>query len=192
MEIKSKLDKSIYSLKKITEQHNKQIEFKFSDDAIIIDNNTSQFYGTIFYLILTILIPVAIQVYFIFFARDYFIIFILSILELLFLYNFYKMTNGDRILTINLKEKYFQSDNINAIFKCFFQSVRIPFSELTNVYLNEESIYHKTGSTRWNQLTITTKEQKDIVLINFRNDDSEKHIVQKIKNLIEILISIEK
>ena len=66
------------------------------------------------------------------------IIISLFLLDLVFINDLHKTLKGDTILTINLKDKIFKSENINGIFKKFYPIKIIKFSEIEKVDIKEK------------------------------------------------------
>jgi len=192
MATKTRLEKAINGLTELVARHNKQEQIKISKDTIIIANNSSQFWGTIFYLTLIVLLPAGLLVYYLISDKTNSTIVWLLLLELIFVYQLYKMLLGDTVLIINIQEKYFQADNINGVFKRFFTSKKISFSEITKVELNEKSVSSKGGAIRWLQLSVFDKELHKIALTDFNNNYPESFIAEKVKFLIDVIIWTEK
>ena len=192
MTTKSRLDKAINGLQEIVTRHKKQDKFQISKDKIIINSNKPELWGTVFYLALLILLPAGIIIYYLFVDKSDPIIFWLLLFDVVFIYNLYKLIRGSTILTIDINKKYFQVENINALFKKFFPAKKVPFSDIVNSDLLEKSISSKYSSTRWLQLVVEDKEKNKIVLTDLSEKYPESFIARKVKFFVDVIIWTEK
>ena len=192
MKPKSRLDKAIKGLQELVQRHNRAVQFQFSTNEIIINNNKPQVWGTAFYVTLLLLFPTGLLVYYLFVDKTNTIIFWLLLVEILFGYNLYKMVQGNNILTIDFKSKQFQIENIDGLFKKWFPKKIISFSEILQIQLKEKSASSRYSRTVWLRLIATDKVGKQIVLTDLGNDYPESYIAKKVKFLIEVIIWTEK
>lgn len=188
----SRLDKAINGLNELVQRHKKQDKFKISKDYITIEANGSQFWGTIFYVSVTLLLPAGLLVYYLLTDNTNTIIFWLLLFEVLFGYDLWKMTKGNTVLTIDFTTKQFRIENINGVFKTWFKTKSIAFDELTEVCLKEKSVASKYSRTVWLQLTGTDKQKNSIVFTDMSNDYPESSIARKVKVLFDVIIWTQK
>jgi len=188
MATKTRLDKAINGLNEIVQRNKKQGKFIFSSDKLIIDNSSPQL-GAIFLILLMLLLPIGLILYYLSADKVSSIIFWLLLLEIIFVNNFYKILRGSTTLTINFKDKYIQADNALSRLKQIFPSKKIPFSEISKVDLKEKSI---SWQQQWVQLICFDKESNTIVLTDFSKAYPESLIADKVKFLIDVIIWTEK
>lgn len=143
------LEKAISGLKMTVEQHKRHDLVKISNDQIEVRVNGKQFWGTILYVSLVILTPLSLLVYYLFFNKDNSEVFWLSVFVVVFAYELYRILRGDNVLVINLKEGYFEVQNINAVFTKLFKKRKVMFSALTKVAMEEKSVYSKYRRIKW-------------------------------------------
>lgn len=186
----SRLDKAIKGLKEIVERNKMEDRFSFSGETVIINTNIAPFWISIITLMVIVLFPLAALIYYLLVDNASQIIIIsLFLLELVFINDLHKTLKGDTILTINLKDKIFKSENINDIFKKFYPIKIIKFSEIEKVDIKEKSISY---NNRWLQLLVIDKEEKKTILTNFSTNYPESFIATKVKFLVEVIIWTEK
>lgn len=145
----SRLDKAINGLNELVQRHNKQDKFKVSKDYITIEANGSEFWGTIFYVSVILLLPAGLLVYYLLTDNTNTIIFWLLLFEFLFGYDLWKMTKGNTVLTIDFTTKQFRIENIKGVFKTWFKTKSIAFDELKEFCLKEKSVASKYSRTVW-------------------------------------------
>ncbi len=190
MSTDSRLDKAINGLKEIVERNRKEDKFSFSSETIIINTNRTNFWGSIIIIMALVLVPLGALIYYLSVDNASLIILIsLLVLELLFINDTHKTLKGDTILTINLKEKQFQSENINRVFQKLYPINIIKFSEIEKVDLIEKSI---SSNNRWLQLVVFDKEVNQTILTNFSTNYPESFVATKVKFLVEVIIWSEK
>ena len=187
MATKTRLDKAINGLHEIVER-NKQDKFLFSKDTITIGKSSAQF-GAILLLVLVLLLPIGLVLYYFMVDKASSYIFLLLLFELILLKDFYKLLRGNTIFTINFKEKSISSDNVLSILKKIFPSNKVSFSEIAKVELQEKSI---SWRQQWFQLVVFDKDSNSIVLTDFSKVYPESLIATKVKFLIEVIIWAEK
>ena len=191
MKKNSRLDGAISVLKAIVERYNKQETFKISSDKTIIYNNTSQLWGTIFYLAFLILLPTGLLIYYLLFDKSNSSIFWLALIDILFGFDLYKMVRGNAILTIDFNKKVIQVDNNNGVFKHIFKPKFVSFDSLSNIELKEKSVSGKV-SNAWLRLTATLEDNTKIIFTDFSTVFPESMIADKVKFLFEVIIWTEK
>ena len=191
MKKNSRLDGAISGLKAIVERYNKQETFKISSDKTIIYNNTSQLWGTIFYLAFLILLPTGLLIYYLLVDKSNSSIFWLALIEILFGFDLYKMVRGNAILTIDFNKKLIQVDNNNGVFKHIFKPKFVSFDSLSNIELKEKSVSGKV-SNAWLRLTATLEDNTKIIFTDFSTVFPESMIADKVKFLFEVIIWTEK
>jgi hypothetical protein len=188
----TRLDKAINGLHELVQRHNKQAKFKITKDYITIEANGPQFWETIFYVSVILLLPSGILGYYLLTDNTNTIIFWLLLFEILYGYDLWKLTKGNTLLTIDFTTKQFRIENINGIFKSWFKNRSIAFDELTEVYLKEKSILSKHERIVWLQLTGTDKQKNSIVFTDMSSDYPESFIAKKVKLLFDIIIRTQK
>ena len=191
MKKNSRLDGAISGLKAIVERYNKQETFKISSDKTIIYNNTSQLWGTIFYLAFLILLPTGLLIYYLLVDKSNSSIFWLALIDILFGFDLYKMVRGNAILTIDFNKKVIQVDNNNGVFKHIFKPKFVSFDSLSNIELKEKSVSGKV-SNAWLRLTATLEDNTKIIFTDFSTVFPESMIADKVKFLFEVIIWTQK
>lgn len=186
MATKTRLDKAINGLHEVVER-NDQDKFLFSNDTITIGKSSAQF-GAILLLVLVLLLPIGLVLYYFMVDKASSYIFLLLLLELILLNDFYKLLRGNTIFTINFKEKSISSDNVLSILKKIFPSNKVSFFEIAKVELQEKSI---SWRQQWYQLVVFDKDSNSIVLTDFSKVYPESLIASKVKFLIEVIIWAE-
>lgn len=180
------LEKAISGLKMTVEQHKRHDLVKISNDQIEVRVNGKQFWGTILYVSLVILTPLSLLVYYLFFNKDNSEVFWLSVFVVVFAYELYRILRGDNVLVINLKEGYFEVQNINAVFTKLFKKRKVMFSALTKVAMEEKSVYSKYRRIKWYELAVYDKQSNRTILSSF----DEKAPLPKIGNRVKLVVDL--
>jgi hypothetical protein len=183
-----RLDKAIKGLQELVQRHNLQDKFQISKNIVVINNTTPQLWGTIFYVAICILLPVGLLAYYFIADNTNSVIFWPLLLELLLLYDLYKIVRGNTILTIDFTSKQFQVNNINGVFKKLFLPKTISFADITDIELKEESVSSKYSRTTWLQLRARDRSNRKITLTDMGKDYPVSYIAKKVKFLIEVII----
>lgn len=189
----TRLDKTINGLAEIVKRHNLQDKYVVSKSAVILYNGTPQFWGTVAYIFIGILLPAAFAVYYFIVDRTNSLTFLLPLVVLTLSYQLYKMVRGNTVLTIDFIQKIFRTEHVNSVFKHWFENKTIAFSDLTNVELKNKFVSSGKGhSTYWLQLIGIDKREQKIVLTDFSDKYPHDIIAKKIKLLAGVIIWTEK
>jgi hypothetical protein len=188
MRLNSRLDKAVKGLHQLVQRHNLQDNFQISKNIISINNTTPQLWGTIFYIVVCILLPAGLLIYYLVADNSNSTIFWLLLLELLLVYDLYKIVRGNTLLTIDFTSKQLLINNINGVFKSWFLPKSISFDEIANTELKEISIYSKYSRTTWLQLIATDKAKHKIILTDMSKNYPVSYVAKKVKFLIDVII----
>jgi hypothetical protein len=189
MATKTRLEKAINGLNEIVNRNNLQDKFIFSTGKIILNRDSSSQLGAILLMALIIILPIGIILYYLVADNSNSNILWLLLLEILFVYDFYKLLRGSTTLTIDFQEKIIQTDNTLSTLKKIFPSNHIHFSEIEKIDLKEKSI---SWQQQWFQLIAFDKDRNEIVLTDFQKKYPESFIAEKVKFLFEVIIWTEK
>ena len=186
-----RLEKTINGLRKFINENNRNETYQITSEFIIVKNNSENILGTIFYIIVCLLLPICTMFYYIISERTYYVPIMCLLLILLFSRQLYTILKGNRTLEINLIENYIYSENVNPLFKTFYKPIKIHFLEIEKVELKKQSIFTKIGSINWNHFVIIDKKSKAYVLTDFNDTYFESEISKKLKLLLDVIIWTE-
>jgi hypothetical protein len=189
--VNERIVKAISGLNKCVEQYKKQHLIKIFQDKIVVNVNDNQLWGTILYLVLIILIPLFILLYYLYIDNTNSEIFWTLIWLLWFGYELYKILRGDNVLVINLQEEYFEIENIDAVFKKLFRKRKVLFSDLAKVCMEEKSVYSKRR-IKWYELTVYDQENNRTVLSSFDENFPLPSIGNRVKLIIDLILKEQK
>jgi hypothetical protein len=187
-----KLENRIQGLQKIAEQYGKQNLIKITSDKIIVNVNDRQLWGTVFYLSLLILTPAGLLIYYLMYDSASTAIFLLLLVLVIYMRELNKILQGDNILIINLKERIFEVQNINALFKNFYPKLKVPFSDLIKSTIEEKSIYTKYQRIKWFELKVYDKRTNSIVLSSFEDKFPLPKICEGVKQIVDSILKEHK
>jgi len=193
METKTRLDKAITGLTKILERHNDFKSIKIEKGTILIGDSKPEFWGTIFYIAIVLLLPTILMIYEIANKKEiYFSIIVLILFLFLFGRDLHKMVRSNVTLQINLKKKELTVENNNGIFKRYFPTQTMSFNEISKAEIIDKAVRSKYSATRWKELTVVGKNQKKYILASFDEKYPSSLIAQKVKFLFDVIIWTEK
>lgn len=184
----SKIEYAISRLNKNVERHKKLELIQFEDGILRINDNRSELWATLLYLIFIIIIPIGFVIYEIVIGNDYWTIGLLILCISLFIYQLKKIMIGGTSLKINIKENYFEVENNHILFKSVLKSKKINFKDVAKSELTEKSIKHKFRTSKWLRLSIHNKDGEKYILTDFQNDYPESSIAQDVKQVVDATI----
>ncbi|MDB5118831.1 MAG: hypothetical protein JWN56_49 [Sphingobacteriales bacterium] len=186
------IEKAISGLSECAKHYKKQHLIKISKETIIVKVNDNQLWGTLLYLLLIMLTPLLILVYYLYVDNTNSDIFWALIWLLWFGYELYRILRGDNILIINLEGRYFEVENINAIFKTLVRKRRVLFSDIAKANMEEKFIYSRYRRIKWYELTIYDKEKSRIVLSSFDEKFPLPSIGNRVKLIVDLILKEQK
>ncbi|MBS0645998.1 MAG: hypothetical protein JSR97_05355 [Verrucomicrobia bacterium] len=193
MVTKTRLDKAITGLKKILERHQDFKSIKIDKNQISIDNDKSEYWGTILYITVVLLVPTILMIFEIAKTnRPYYSLIVLIAFLLLFGRDLYKMVKSNVCLQINFKDNNLNVENNNGIFKKCFPKQTISFDEISKVEIVDKAVHSKYSATRWKEVTMFNKDKQKFNLASFDEKYPDSFIAQKVKFLFDVIIWTEK
>ena len=193
MTTKTRLDKAISGLKKILERNQEFKNITIDKNQIFINNEKPEYWGTIFYIAIVLLVPTILMMFEIAYKnRPYYSLTILTAFLLLFGRDLYKMVRSNVILQINLKANILKVENNNGIFKRFFTNQTISFDEISKVEIVDKAVHSKYSATRWKEVTIFNQHKQKFILASFDEKYPDNLIAQKVKFLFDVVIWTQK
>ena len=193
MTTKTRLDKAISGLKKILERNQEFKNITIDKNQIFINNEKPEYWGTIFYIAIVLLVPTILMMFEIAYKnRPYYSLTILTAFLLLFGRDLYKLVRSNVILQINLKANILKVENNNGIFKRFFTNQTICFDEILKVEIVDKAVYSKYSATRWKEVTILNQNKQKFILASFDEKYPGNLIAQKVKFLFDVIIWTQK
>ena len=187
--MRDKIEHAILRLIQNVERHKKHDLIQFENEILKINYSRFELWATLFYVIFIIIVPIGFLIYEIIYENDYFTIGLLVIYISIFIFLLRKITLGGNTLEINLKEKYFATENNHVLFKNVFKPKKINFREVVKSELIEKTIKHKYTTSKWLRLSINDKNGKKYILTDFQNDYPENSIAQSVKSFVDVCIS---
>lgn len=184
-----KIEHAIFKLTRNVEKHKKHDLIQFENNILRINDNRSELWGTLLYVIFIIIVPIGFLTYEILYKNDYLTIGLLILCISIFIFQLKKIILGGNTLKINIKEKYFVIENNHILFKNILKSRKIDFEEVAKSELIEKTIKHKFNTSKWLRLSIKDKKGKKYILTDFENNYPENSIAQDVKNVLEASIS---
>jgi len=184
-----KIEHAIFKLTRNVERHKKHDLIQFENNILRINDNRSELWGTLLYVIFIIIVPIGFLTYEILYKNDYLTIGLLILCISIFIFQLKKIILGGNTLKINIKEKYFVIENNHILFKNILKSRKIDFEEVAKSELIEKTIKHKFNTSKWLRLSIKDKKGKKYILTDFENNYPENSIAQDVKNVLEASIS---
>ncbi|MEZ4876855.1 MAG: hypothetical protein R2805_04810 [Flavobacterium sp.] len=184
-----KIEHAIFKLTRNVERHKKHDLIQFENNILKINDNRSELWGTLLYVIFIIIVPIGFLTYEILYKNDYLTIGLLILCISIFIFQLKKIILGGNTLKINIKEKYFVIENNHILFKNILKSRKIDFEEVAKSELIEKTIKHKFNTSKWLRLSIKDKKGKKYILTDFENNYPENSIAQDVKNVLEASIS---
>ncbi|MCA0349792.1 MAG: hypothetical protein LCH35_11095 [Bacteroidetes bacterium] len=184
-----KIEHAIFKLTRNVERHKKHDLIQFKNNILKINDNRSELWGTLLYVIFIIIVPIGFLTYEILYKNDYLTIGLLILCISIFIFQLKKIILGGNTLKINIKEKYFVIENNHILFKNILKSRKIDFEEVAKSELIEKTIKHKFNTSKWLRLSIKDKKGKKYILTDFENNYPENSIAQDVKNVLEASIS---
>ena len=157
-----KIEHAIFKLTRNVERHKKHDLIQFENNILRINDNRSELWGTLLYVIFIIIVPIGFLTYEILYKNDYLTIGLLILCISIFIFQLKKIILGGNTLKINIKEKYFVIENNHILFKNILKSRRIDFEEVAKSELIEKTIKHKFNTSKWLRLSIKDKKGKNI------------------------------
>ncbi len=187
-----RLNKVLVGLKKILSQNPDFKNIEIETNFILIKNGRKDIVGTIFYFIVILIVPTVLLIVEVTKNESYYTLILLTLFLYLFGRDFIKILQSETTLCINLLEKNILVEKSNGIFGKYLSKHQIPFEDICKSEFIDKVVHHKYSSTRWNELTITNKSNKKIILTSFNSKYPESYIGSKIKLLIDTIIWTEK
>jgi len=184
-----KIEHAIFKLTRNVERHKKHDLIQFENNILRINDNRSELWGTLLYVIFIIIVPIGFLTYEILYKNDYLTIGLLILCISIFIFQLKKIILGGNTLKINIKEKYFVIENNHILFKNILKSRKIDFEEVAKSELIEKTIKHKFNTSKWLRLSIKDKKGRKYILTDFENNYPENSIAQDVKNVLEASIS---
>ena len=184
-----KIEHAVIRLTKNIERHNKHDLIQFENEILRINDNRSEIWATLSYVIFIIIVPIAFLIYEIIYNNDYFTIGLLILCISIFIFLLRKIIVGGNTLEINVKEKYFATENNHILFKSILKPKKINFEEVAKSELIEKTIKHKFSTSKWLRLSISDKKGTKYILTDFQDDYPEDSIAQSVKNFVDVCIS---
>jgi hypothetical protein len=193
MTTKTRLDKAISGLKKVLERNQEFKNITIDNDQIFINNEKPEYWGTIFYIAIVLLVPTILMMFEIAYKnRPYYSLTVLIAFLFLFGRDLYKMVRSNVILQINLKDNSLKVENNNGIFKRFFTKQTISFDEILKVEIFDKAVHSKYSATRWKEVTIFNQNKQKFILASFDEKYPDNLIAQKVKFLFDVVIWTQK
>lgn len=184
-----KLEHAVLRLTRNVERHKKHDLVQLENNVLRINDNRSELWVTLLYVIFLIIVPVGFLINEIIYNKDYWTIGLLILCISIFIYQLNKIIVGGNTLEINIKEKYFAVENNHVLFKNILKSEKISFEDVDRNELIEKTIKHKFSTSKWLRLSINDKNGNKYVLTDFEDNYPENSIAQDVKNVIDAIIT---
>ncbi|KAA0990048.1 hypothetical protein [Dyadobacter aurulentus] len=179
-----KTEKSVLRLSHFIRKHKHDHLIKIGKDRIVIDVNDRSLTGSIFYLSFMLVIPFVLGLYSLI-SYDLGEALVVLLWLIYSTYEAYHMIRGENILIVDLVQSRFEVENINPVFKWLFHKRILNFSRIAKTTLSQEGV---GVNIKWLEISVHDKNNRKIILSNFKNTFPSKSIANVVKEMLDIIL----